>query len=67
MNIILNNTLTSLPDEVRTLEDLIKWKNIPTSATAIAINGKIANLSKASIIHLQPEDSVMVITAAFGG
>lgn len=67
MNITLNGQNISLPAEITSLEDLIKFKNIPTKATAIAINGKIARLNDAAVIGIQPEDSIMVITAAFGG
>lgn len=59
--------ITDLPENIITLKDFIEWKNIPTGATAIAINGKIADISKSEIISFEPNDNLMVITAAYGG
>lgn len=67
MNIILNSQLTPLPSNIITLKDLMDWKKIPSDATAIAINGKIAKLHEADSIKLHQDDNLMIITAAFGG
>ena len=67
MTIFLNNNPLELPNDFMTLEDLVKWKNIPTQGTAIALNEKLIKQQQWSVIKLNNLDQVTVISAAFGG
>lgn len=67
MTILFNNTPLELPNDFMTLEDLVKWKNIPTQGTAIALNEKLIKQQQWSVIKLNNLDQVTVISAAFGG
>lgn len=67
MDIFLNNEKVTLPSEVKTVETLVKWKNIPLQGTAIALNNKIVRKESWSLTKLNQLDRIMIITAAFGG
>ncbi len=67
ISINLNGDTIKLPENIITLKDLMKWKNISEQSTAIAINGVLAKLNKSDLIKLNPMDKIIVITAAFGG
>ena len=67
MTIFVNNNPLELPNDFMTLEDLVKWKNIPTQGTAIALNEKLIKQQQWSVIKLNNLDQVTVISAAFGG
>lgn len=67
MNITLNNDRLILPDYVLTVADLIKWKNIPSSGTAIAVNNKLVLSRNREVTKLEEGDDVTVISATFGG
>lgn len=67
MTISYNNEIIVLPEECKTLEDLITFKNVKMQGTAIALNGNIINKSKITETFLSHNDKVIVITAAFGG
>lgn len=67
MIITINNKSIILPSDIITISELVAWKQIPVNGTAIAINGKIARRDDWDSIRLQNEDSLTVISAAFGG
>ena len=67
MKIFYNNVMEDLPEDFMTLQDLAKWKELPLQGTAIAINDKLIKRDKWSVTQLKDNDSIVVITAAFGG
>lgn len=67
MKIIVNNTPVVIPSDVRTIEDFANWKKVPIKGSAIALNGKLVKVDKWSVTTLSPLDTVLVISAAFGG
>lgn len=67
MTILLNENKVILPNDYMTVEDLVKWKEIPSQGTAIAVNNKLIKQDKWSITNLKDEDQITVISAAFGG
>lgn len=66
MNILLNNKTEELPDG-STIMTLVSKKDIPTTATAIALNGSLVKKEKWELTPLHEMDSVTVISAAYGG
>lgn len=67
MKITLNNRIIELPQYGMNIVELLKSQQIPTQATAIAVNQKIVRRDNWEITHLKENDSVTVISAAFGG
>lgn len=67
MNILLNNIPTPLPRDFMTVEDLVKWKGIKPSGTAVAVNDKIIRKELWNLTKLSDLDRVTIISAAFGG
>lgn len=67
MIIYLNGKLLNVPEEHSTLAALLEWQNVPTKATAVAVNNKIVRRNDWPFHRLQSEDQVTVINAAFGG
>lgn len=67
MTILLNDNPVVLPSDYMTVADLVKWKEIPSQGTAIAVNNKLIKQEKWSITKLNDQDQITVISAAFGG
>ena len=67
MNIYLNDNLLKLPNDFMTVEDLVKWKGIPSQGSAIAINNKLVKQELWKVTNLHDGDMVTLISAAFGG
>lgn len=67
MKIYLNDILVELPDGVTNVSELVKWKNLPDSSTAVAIDDMIVRKGNWEIKKLEPMCHVTVISAAFGG
>lgn len=66
-NILINSTLTQVPDNINTINDLLEWKNIPFQGTAVALNGKLITAKLRELTQLKDLDSLMIIRAAYGG
>lgn len=66
MKISLNGYIIDLPENM-TVEDLIKWKEIPSQGTAVALNNKLIKQNNWSITELKEKDQVTIISAAYGG
>lgn len=67
MTIIVNNKQVELPENVSTIAEFAEWKNIPSKATAIALNGKLVKADVWGVTSLSNLDNLLVISAAFGG
>lgn len=67
MKIKINNQQIELPVDVTTVEELLKWRGIPTQGTAIAVNNKLLLACNWGTTKLNESDLLTVISAAFGG
>lgn len=67
MKVFLNNILTELPASVVTVDDLVKWKELPEAATAVAIDNRLVMRKNWTARQLKPEEQITLISAAFGG
>lgn len=67
MNIFLNDLPVKLPSDSMTVAALVKWKGLPASGTAVAVNDKIVRKDKWDLAALNEFDRVTIISAAFGG
>ncbi|MCM1153225.1 MAG: sulfur carrier protein ThiS [Muribaculum sp.] len=67
MKVYINNETLQLPAQILTVENLMKWKQIPEQGTAIAVNDKLVMKRNWSATLLHEDDRITVITAAFGG
>lgn len=67
MRIFINNNPEEISIENPTLEELLSLKNIPTSGTAVAINNKLIRHADWQRTIVRADDSLTIISAAFGG
>lgn len=67
MKITLNNEPLILPEESMTVNELMEWRHIPAGGTAVAINNRLIRTDRRDTTYLQEDDSVTIISAAFGG
>lgn len=67
MRIFINNNSEEISLENPTLEDLLTLKNIPASGTAVAINNKLVRHTDWQHTIVRADDSLTIISAAFGG
>lgn len=63
----INNEAVSLPEDNMTLRRLLEWRGVPEGGTAAAVNGRLVPRSKWDSVMMNPDDDVVVISAAFGG
>ena len=67
MIISINSETVNIPSDIITVADLASSRNIPVKGTAIAINGKIVKADKWEVTRLNDNDTLMIISAAYGG
>lgn len=67
MIIIFNDIPIKLPQEIVTIGDLVKWKQISSQGTAIAVNDKLIIQDQWETKTIKDQDRITVISAAFGG
>lgn len=66
MMITINGKPKDFPAET-TLAEVVENEKIPEKGTAIAVNGKVARRKDFATKVLQEGDSLIVISAAYGG
>ncbi len=66
MLITINDTPVTVADN-STLAEVIKTQNMAPTGYAVAVNNKVIPLAKLSTVTLQPDDSVLIIQAFYGG
>lgn len=67
MKITINNVAITLPSDITNIARLAEYKNIPVQGTAIALNGKLIKADKWCVTPLSNGDTLLVISAAYGG
>lgn len=67
MKIYFNDNLIDLPNDLMTVSEFMKWKEIPSAGSAVAINGKLIRQMAWNVTQFTPLCHVNVISAAFGG
>lgn len=67
MFLIINNITESVPEDIRTVEDVLNWKQIPLDGTAVALNDKLVLARNRVLTKVKDGDRLIIITAAFGG
>ncbi|MDE6329603.1 MAG: sulfur carrier protein ThiS [Muribaculaceae bacterium] len=67
MHITINGRPELLDGTTITLRQLAESHSIPTTGTAIALNGKVVSADKWDVTVLNEGDSLIVISAAYGG
>ncbi|MDE5633736.1 MAG: sulfur carrier protein ThiS [Muribaculaceae bacterium] len=56
-----------MPANVRTVSDLLAWKEVPATGVAVAVNDKVVRKSQWEETPLMQGDRILVITAVCGG
>ncbi|MCM1440510.1 MAG: sulfur carrier protein ThiS [Roseburia sp.] len=67
MKIYINNNPEDISLENPTLQEILLLKEIPSSGTAVAINNKLVRHADWTNTIINTEDSLTIISAAFGG
>ena len=67
MTVLINDNPVNLPNDYMTIADLVKWKEIPSQGTAIAINNKLIKQENWKITNLKDQDRITIISASYGG
>lgn len=67
MRITINNEFLETPEHDMNIRDLLEWRNVPDSGTAVALNNKLVPRTKWDSTYLREDDVVTLISAAFGG
>lgn len=67
MTISINNKLWVVPSGIYTVAEVARAKNIPVNGTAMALNNKMVPKAQWESTPIKDGDSLMVISAAFGG
>lgn len=67
MHITINGRPELLDGATTTLRQLAESHSIPPAGTAIALNGKVVSADKWDVTVLNEGDSLIVISAAYGG
>lgn len=67
MRITVNNQQVDLSEEYLTLKEFLEIRGVKTERTAVALNNKIVTRDKWPVVNLANGDSIMLISAAFGG
>ncbi len=67
MRITVNNQPVDLSEEYLTLKDFLEIRGVMTERTAVALNNKIVTRDKWPLVNISDGDTIMLISAAFGG
>lgn len=67
MRITVNNQPVDLSEEFLTLKDFLEIRGVKTERTAVALNNKIVTRDKWPLVNISDGDTIMLISAAFGG
>lgn len=65
--VFINDTATTLPDNVTNLEELLAWKGIPAEGTAVALNDRLIIARNRAVTAIANGDRITIISATFGG
>lgn len=66
MLITINDNPVTVADN-STVAEVIKTQNIAPTGYAVAVNNKVIPITKLATVTLQPNDSVLIIQAYYGG
>lgn len=67
MILTINGETYRSDSNIMTLEALLAEKKIPSAGTAVAVNGRIVQRKDHSVYELHDGDTIIIITAAYGG
>ncbi len=67
MRITVNNQPVDLSEEYLTLKEFLEIRGVKTERTAVALNNKIVKRDKWPLVNISDGDTIMLISAAFGG
>lgn len=67
MNITINNNSEEIPESVKTVKDLLLYKQISDKGTAVAINNTLIKADNRECFYINKGDNIVIISAAFGG
>ena len=67
MRITINNEQLDAPSADMTVREIMAWRNIPDSGTAVAVNNRLVTRLQWDAVQIKEGDNLTLISAAFGG
>ncbi|MDE5663838.1 MAG: sulfur carrier protein ThiS [Muribaculaceae bacterium] len=67
ISVIINGQHMDLPEEVKSVAQLLEWRHIPVSGTAVALNSRLVTAAQHAATMLNHGDVITIISAAYGG
>lgn len=67
MRITINNEPADAPTDNMTVREILEWRNIPDSGTAVAVNNRLVTRLLWDATQVHEGDDITLISAAFGG
>ena len=67
MKITINNELLDAPTADMTVREILAWRDIPDSGTAVAVNNRLVTRVQWDAVRIKEGDDITLISAAFGG
>lgn len=67
MKLIINGEISFFDLPEVTIEKILALRGFPAAGTAVAVNNKLVRKENWSMYKLREDDSMTIISAAFGG
>lgn len=67
MKIFVNSESRIIPDDVKTVAELLKYLSIPEEGTGVGINNRLIVHRNWNVTTLEENDNVVIISATYGG
>lgn len=67
MNIYVNSEYREIPENVKTVGNLLDYLDIKRTGTGVGVNNRLIVARNWDSVSLQPDDRVTIISAAYGG
>ncbi len=67
MKITVNNEVLDTPSPEMNVRELLEWRNIPSAGTAVAVDNKLVPRDKWDSRYIKEDETITIISAAFGG
>lgn len=67
MNIYINSKQENVPENVKSVAQLLSFLHIGNQGTGVAINNRLIKASDRDSTFLKEDDNVIIISATYGG
>ena len=67
MTVYVNSEKLVIPQEIRTIADLLTYMKIPSEGTGVGLNLHLVPSREWDVKELKEDDNIMIIKATYGG